>query len=221
MFFLDMKSPGVDVRPIRQANGESEFNDVFFTDVRIPDAQRLGGVNEGWGAVITTLMFERFSAGGGLNFAGWEDIMALARASSLQDPPTSTPAIQDGRVREAIADAWLNEKGLFLNNCRAVTALSRGQTPGPEFSIGKLVAARNAQQTAYLLFDLLGADGVRMQPAAESAPPSLFRAWMWGAAMRIAGGSEEIMRNIISERVLGLPPDIRVDKTAPFNELKG
>jgi alkylation response protein AidB-like acyl-CoA dehydrogenase len=131
------------------------------------------------------------------------------------------PAIEDGRVRERIADSWLAQQGLFLNNCRAVTALSRGQTPGPEFSIGKLVAAKAGQEAAYLLMDLLGPDGVRLHPAAPTAPENLYRSWMWGAAMRIAGGTEEIMRNILAERVLGLPPDIRVDKGVAFNQLKG
>lgn len=221
MFFLDMHAPGVEVRPIRQANGESEFNEVFLTDVCVPDTQRLGGVNDGWNAVVTTLMFERFGVGGGMDFAGWKELLQLARSATVTGPDGERAAIEDGCVRERIADSWLREQGLFLNNCRAVTALSRGQTPGPEFSIGKLVAARAGQETAYALFDLLAPDAVRMNPAANLAPPSLYRSWMWGAAMRIAGGTEEVMRNIIAERVLGLPPEVRVDKNIPFDQLKG
>ncbi|WP_439816253.1 acyl-CoA dehydrogenase family protein [Zavarzinia sp. CC-PAN008] len=215
-FWLDMKAPGVEVRPIKQASGHSEFNEVFFTDVRIPDTQRLGAINGGWKVVLATLMFERQSIGSGGGLPDAMDALRLARTTELD----GNPALQDGRVRQRVADWWLNNQGLKLNNFRALTALSKGQQPGPEFSIGKMIAAPQGQQVAYFLMDLLGHDAI--QTADDGiALDSVHYGWMWSVAMRIAGGTDEIMRNILAERVLGLPGDIRVDKDIPYNQLPG
>jgi len=216
-FWVDMKAPGVEVRPIKQATGMKEFNEVFFTDVRIPDSQRLGGIDEGWKVVVHTLMLERQAVGAGYaNIAGWRDAYDVARRSRY----AGRPALEDPRVRERLADAYLTEQALQLNNFQALTALSRGETPGPEFAIGKLIGASALQQLGYLMMDL---EGARALQVVEDDPVDarINYAWLWGAAARIAGGTDEIIKNILAERVLGLPPDIRLDKDRPFSEIPG
>jgi alkylation response protein AidB-like acyl-CoA dehydrogenase len=213
-FFLDMKSPGIEVRPIKQISGQSHFNEVFFTDVRIPDSQRLGPVGAGWQVSLTTLMNERLAVGEapGPDFT---EIFELARRIELEDGP----AIRDRSVREQLAEWYVRTEGLRLTKFRTMTALSRGETPGPEASIGKLVSASKLQEIAAFGLDLMGMAGVVSDPAAAPAEALFQQALLYSPALRIAGGSDEILRNIIAERVLGLPPDIRVDKDVPFNKL--
>jgi alkylation response protein AidB-like acyl-CoA dehydrogenase len=213
-FFLDMKSPGIEIRPIKQISGQSHFNEVFFTDVRIPDSQRLGPVGAGWQVSLTTLMNERLAVGEapGPDFT---EIFELARRIELEDGP----AIRDRSVREQLAEWYVRTEGLRLTKFRTMTALSRGETPGPEASIGKLVSASKLQEIAAFGLDLMGMAGVVSDPAAAPAEALFQQALLYSPALRIAGGSDEILRNIIAERVLGLPPDIRVDKDVPFNEL--
>ncbi|HVY85892.1 MAG TPA: acyl-CoA dehydrogenase family protein [Caulobacterales bacterium] len=214
MFFIDMKSPGVDVRPLRQATGAAEFNEVFFTDVVVPDSQRLGAVNEGWRVALTALMHERVMVMRTLPLPTYVDALRVARAAHID----GKPALEDARVRERIANWYLRDQGLKLNRFRGVTALSQGQPPGPEQSIGKVIAARQGQEIATFLIDLLGEDGLLV--GAEGANAALQRQWMWGAAMRVAGGSDEILKNIVAERVLGLGDEIRIDKDVPFSSLR-
>jgi alkylation response protein AidB-like acyl-CoA dehydrogenase len=213
-FFLDMKSPGVEVRPIKQISGTSNFNEVFFTDVRIPDAQRLGEVGAGWKVSLTTLMNERLAVGDAPG-PDFEDIFALARTLTLED----RPAIENPAVRERLADWYVKTQGLKYTKFRTLTALSRGQTPGPEASITKVVSANKLQEIASFGLDLLGMAGTVMD--ADLAPMNAWfqEALLYSPGLRIAGGSDEILRNIIAERVLGLPPDVRVDKDLPFNKL--
>ncbi len=214
-FFIDMKSPGIEVRPIHQMSGASNFNEVFFTDLRIPDAQRLGGVGQGWKVAITTLMNERMAAGE-TRRPDTRDLLDLARSVTTED---GTPAIQDRAVRERIAEWYAQSAGLTYTRFRTITALSRGETPGPENSIGKVVTASMQQGIAGFGMDLLGMAGAVMD---ESLAPmhALFQdALLSSPGMRIAGGTDEILRNIIAERVLGLPGDVRVDKDRPFNQL--
>jgi acyl-CoA dehydrogenase len=152
MFFLDMKSPGVEVRPIRQISGGANFNEVFFTDVRVPDAQRLGKVGDGWKVALTTLMNERLAVGlpsGGLDT---DELMALARDTELEDGP----AIRNQVVRGRIADWYVQQQGLKLTRYRTLTALSKGQTPGPESSIIKIVAAPKMQDMGAFAMELMG-----------------------------------------------------------------
>jgi alkylation response protein AidB-like acyl-CoA dehydrogenase len=213
-FFLDMKSPGIEIRPIKQISGQSHFNEVFFSDVRIPDSQRLGPVGAGWQVSLTTLMNERLAVGEapGPDFT---EIFELARRIELEDGP----AIRDRSVRDKLADWYVRTEGLRLTKFRTMTALSRGETPGPEASIGKLVSASKLQEIAAFGLDLMGMAGVVSDPAAAPAEALFQQALLYSPALRIAGGSDEILRNIIAERVLGLPPDIRVDKDVPFNKL--
>jgi alkylation response protein AidB-like acyl-CoA dehydrogenase len=213
-FFLDMRSPGIEVRRIRQISGASNFNEVYFTDVPVPDGQRLGAVGQGWGVALTTLMNERLAIGD-IRGPDFDEIFALARAIDLE----GGPAIENAAVRERLADWYVRAQGLRWTRFRTMTALSRGQTPGPESSIGKLVNAAKAQEIASFALDLLDMGGAMMDPELAPLRAAFQEALLYSPGGRIAGGTDEILRNIIAERVLGLPPDVRVDKDVPFNEL--
>ncbi len=214
MFFLDMRSPGVEVRPIKQASGHSGFNEVYFTNVRIPDSQRLGKVNDGWNVSLTTLMNERFSIGARLA-TGVPEFFDFASGAKLAD---GSLAIDDPAVRARLAHWAARANGLKYTAWRAISALSRGERPGPENSIGKLVAAPMMQDIAMYALELQGPMGAVARDDA-SAEGKLYQMLYSAIGMRIAGGTDEVMRNIIAERVLGLPGDIRVDKDAPFNQI--
>ena len=214
MFILDMKSAGVEVKPIKQANGMQEFNEVFFTNVRIPDSQRLGAVGDGWNVSLTTLMNERLSIGARLA-TGFPELFDYCSELITADGP----ALNDRAVRSKLAHWAVKDSGLKYTSYRAVSALSKGQRPGPENSIGKLVAGSMLQEIAAFAMELDGAAGVLSDPA-EAGAGGRFQAMLLSSpAMRIAGGTDEILRNIIAERVLGLPGDIRVDKDVPFNQI--
>jgi alkylation response protein AidB-like acyl-CoA dehydrogenase len=213
-FFLDMKSPGIDIRPIKQISGHAHFNEVFFSDVRIPDSQRLGAVGQGWQVSLTTLMNERLAVGEAPG-PDFNEIFELARSLELD----GARAIDNAAVRDKLADWYVRTQGLKYTKFRTMTALSRGQTPGPEASIGKLVSASKLQEIASFGMDLLGQAGIMTDEQAMPANALFQQALLYSPALRIAGGSDEILRNIIAERVLGLPGDVRVDKDAPFNQL--
>jgi alkylation response protein AidB-like acyl-CoA dehydrogenase len=214
MFFLDMKSPGVEVRPIKQASGRSDFNEVYFTGVRIPDRQRLGAVNDGWNVSLTTLMNERMSIGAGVS-TGFPELFEFCCNLRLEDGL----AIDDPGVRSKLANWAVRASGLKYTSMRAISALSRGERPGPENSIGKLVAGSMIQDVTTYALDLQGAAGVLSGPE-EAEVAGKFQAMLLRApGTRVEGGTDEIMRNIIAERVLGLPGDIRVDKDVPFNKI--
>ena len=213
-FFLSMRSPGIETRRIKQISGASHFNEVYFADVRIPDRQRLGSVGGGWGVAITTLMNERL-ASGDLRGPDFEEVFALARRVSLEDGP----AIANAAVRERLADLYVRTQGVRLTRFRTMTALSRGETPGPENSIGKLVNAPKAQEIASFAMDLLDIGGVVMDKEMAPMRAAFQEALLTSPGGRIAAGTDEILRNIIAERVLGLPPDVRVDRDAPFDQL--
>jgi alkylation response protein AidB-like acyl-CoA dehydrogenase len=214
MFFVDMHARGVEVRPIKQANGQHGFNEVFFSDVRIPDRQRLGGVGDGWRVALTTLMNERLAIGSGMP-TGFEEIFQWC--ISLHQ--SGARVFDDRAVRARLATWAARRNGLKYTAARAITALSRGATPGPENSIGKLVAGSTMQEIAEFALGLAGALGVVNDPDA-AADGGRFQAMLLRApATRLEGGTDEILRNIIAERVLGLPPDIRLDKDVPFNRI--
>jgi acyl-CoA dehydrogenase len=215
MFYLSMKAPGVEVRPIKQASGASGFNEIFFTDVKIPDSQRVGEVGQGWQVALTTLMHERLAVGGGQG--GGLDVpqlLQLARTLELEDGP----AIKNAAVREKIADWYVRSAGLKYTTLRTMTALSRGQQPGPEASIAKVVVASKLQDLSAFAMELEGEAGAL---TGNDAPMNgMFQqGWLSAPGLRIAGGTDEILRNIIAERVLGLPGDVRVDKDVPFNKV--
>ena len=214
-FFLDMNSPGVEVRPIRQLSGGSEYCEVFFTDVRVPDSQRLGGVNDGWRMALATLMEERFPvsdpAGGG---PGLNELIRLAQSVRQG----KTMAIDNAAVRNQIADWFVTENGIRAFNLRARDKIAKGGAAGPEGSLNKLVIASRLRKGGAYAIDLMGLGGLIGKPGGFRANDFTV-AWMEGHAMRIAGGTDEILRNIIAERILQLPPDVRVDKEVAFNEL--
>ena len=195
MFVVDMHQPGVDVQPIRQMGGEAEFNQVFLDNVRVPDSNRIGAVNGGWKVALTTLGQERSTAGG-LAFLEWETLLDLAR-TTMKD---GQPAIEDGRVRERLAECWLNTFGMRLMSYRSQTVLARGAVPGPEESMAKLIITQQGQRSA-----------IEWHAVEHS--------FFWAPAFRIAGGADEILKNILAERVLGLPADVRVDRDIPFNRI--
>ena len=213
-FFLDMKSPGVEIRPIKQISGGANFNEVFFNDVRIPDEQRLGAVGQGWQVSLTTLMNERAAIGGG-GGVGFDRVFRLAQEVTIDD----RPAIENAQVRSALANWFCQESGLQYTGYRSLTALSRGETPGPENSIGKYVGASKTQDMASFAMDLLEMSGVLQEPQSAFAGGMYPGTYMGSPGLRIAGGSDEIMLNILAERVLGMPQDIRPDKGVPFSEI--
>ena len=213
-FFLDMRSPGIEIRRIKQISGQSNFNEVYFTDVRIPDGQRLGAVGQGWGVALTTLMNERATAGE-TRGPDFDEILALAEKTELE----TGPAIDDAAVRERLADWYVRRQGLRWTRFRVMTALSRGGTPGPENSINKLVSAPQAQDMAAFALDLMDAGGAVMDPDVAFMKAAFQDSLLNAPGMRIAAGTDEILKNIIAERVLGLPADVRVDKDLPFKEV--
>ena len=215
-FYLDMKSPGVEIKPIRQISGDSNFNEVYFTDVRIPDSQRMGNVGDGWKVSLTTLMNERASIGSGGGGVKFQTLKDLAQTVNIGD----RPAIEDSAVRAKLASWYVEEAGLKYTSFRTLSAISRGETPGPENSIGKLVGARKAQDMASYAIDLLEQQGIVRDAEFDKNFGSLFQdTYMAIPGLRIAGGTDEIMANIIAERVLGLPQEPRADKGIPFNEV--
>ena len=214
MFFLDMKSPGIEIRPIKQVNGQSGFNEVYFTDVRIPDSQRLGKVGDGWAASLTTLMNERLSIGAGMP-TGFPELLDFCTTLETVDGP----AIDDRNVRSKLATWAVRTSGLKYTAFRSISALSKGETPGPENSIGKLVAGPTMQEIATFALDLQGEAGALLNPDQAAAKARFQAMLLRSPATRVEGGTDEILRNIIAERVLGLPADIRVDKSVPFNQI--
>jgi alkylation response protein AidB-like acyl-CoA dehydrogenase len=206
-FIVDMHSPGVEIRQIKQINGGSGFNEVFFSDVKIPDSQRLGRVGDGWRVALTTLMNERASIGGGGGGLRVDDLIRTAKNAEWN----GKPALEDGAVRQKIADFFVRSSGLKYTGYRTLTALSRGTTPGPESSIGKLVGAPLGQEVAAFAMELQGIAGSALGDAQE--------AYLGSPGLRIAGGTDEIMRNILAERVLRLPPEPRLDKDTAFRDV--
>jgi alkylation response protein AidB-like acyl-CoA dehydrogenase len=223
-FVLDMKAEGVEVRPLRQITGEAEFNEVFLTDVRVPDAQRLGDVGDGWRVAQTTLMNERVAIGGGAvpREAG---VMGAVVATWRTRPELRTPAARDELMR-----LWVEAEVTRLAGLRLGQQLAAG-APGPEGSAAKLAYARLNQEISSFELDLLGADGLRYdgwstetwRTERPTSTDFLGRSpgyrYLRAKGNSIEGGTSEILRNIIAERVLGLPGEIRVDKSVPWKDL--
>lgn len=209
MFIVDMKAPGVEVRPIHQASGGSEFNEVYFTDVRIPDSDRLGEPGQGWKVALVTLMNERLAVGGSPG-PDWQEIMDYARDAGT---------LSDQAFREKLADWYVAAQGYKLTKFRTQTALSRGETPGPENSIGKIITANHLQDICNSAVEMQDHYGIINDPDKAPADAIFQESLMWAPGLRIAGGTDEILKNIIAERVLGLPSDVRVDKDKAFSEL--
>jgi len=211
MFVVDLKADGVLVRPLRQMNGAAEFNEVFFDDVVVPDSERLGEPGEGWRVALTTLMSERLSLGGSGGDVGvpLERItahVAAALAGLTED--------RQALVRQRLGRAVVDSLGVRYTGYRRLSVLSRGGMPGPEASAGKLAGTRVARELADLAVRLLGPDA--LYAGDDDAGWQALAAGLPG--MAIAGGTDEVLRNIIGERVLGLPAEPRADKTIPFRD---
>jgi alkylation response protein AidB-like acyl-CoA dehydrogenase len=218
-FVVDMRAPGVEVRPLRQMTGDAEFNEVYFTDVRVPDSERLSPVGEGWRGAIVTLMNERVSIGGGVPSRGGGAISAALRIWE------KTPQARRGPVlRDKLARLWIESEVLRLNNMRAAAKSALG-TPGPEGSIGKLGGAEFNKRVYEFCEDLLGAEGMlygsyeMRRPEGAMEVRSTQQMFLRSRANSIEGGTSEVMRNILGERVLGLPGDVRVDKAIPWSQV--
>ena len=201
MFVIDMRDPAIEIRPLRQMTGGASFNEVFINELRVPDSHRLGDVDEGWGVALTTLMNERMSigtgmGGGGSSLGSFTRLVALAQHFGRNTDPV---------VRQQLADIYMHANASRWNNLRGLAKIKSGQTPGPEMSIAKLTGTLNGLRTASVVGELLGP-----RLTADTGEWGTF-AWselivgLPGA--RIAGGTDEVMRNIIGERVLGLPKD--------------
>jgi|TARA_B100001939_G_scaffold80357_1_gene68150 alkylation response protein AidB-like acyl-CoA dehydrogenase len=211
-FFVDMKSPGIEVKPIKQITGGSSFNEVYFTDVEIPDSQRLGEIGDGWKVAITTLMNERLAVGDA-DGCDVEDAFKWAKTQDNQ----GEPLLNDKAARESIADWYCEASGLKNTKLRTMSALSKGDTPGPEASITKIVSAGKLQDIGNF-----GIDSMDMTGMLKTDDPDIRRfqnAWLGAPGLRIAGGTDEILRNIIAERVLGLPQDPRADKGVAYKDI--
>ena len=220
-FALDMKSPGVDVRPLRQITGEAEFNEVYMTDVRVPDADRIGAEGEGWRAALTTLMNERTAiggSGGGGNAPkpGSGPIAELISAYSA-NADTLAPG-----VRDDVMALYARSEVLRLTNWRAAQAAKSGN-PGPEGSVGKAVGAILNQDISEAVLDVMGPAGqinydftFRRPTIAALTGGTAGHAFLRARANTIEGGTTEIMKNILGEQVLGLPGEPRSDKDIPW-----
>ena len=214
MFWIDMKAPGVEVRPIHQMSGGSNFNEVYFTDLRVKDSQRLGAVGEGWKVALVTLMNERLAVGGSTG-PNYPEILELARSTVTE----TGSALANDAFREKLADWYVQAEGLKLTRFRTMTALSRGQTPGPESSIGKIISANQLQDLSNAAIELEDQFGIITDTAIAPLEAAFQQSLMWAPGLRIAGGTDEILKNIIAERVLGLPGDVRVDKDVAFKDM--
>ena len=214
MFWIDMKAPGVEVRPIHQMSGGSNFNEVYFTDLRVKDSQRLGAVGDGWKVALVTLMNERLAVGGSTG-PNYPEIMELARSTVTE----TGSALANDAFREKLADWYVQAEGLKLTRFRTMTALSRGQTPGPESSIGKIISANQLQDLSNAAVELEDQFGIITDTAIAPLEAAFQQSLMWAPGLRIAGGTDEILKNILAERVLGLPGDVRVDKDVAFKDM--
>ena len=220
-FIVDMASPGVEIRPLYQITGEAEFNEVYFTDVRIPDDQRISDVGDGWRVTLTTLMNERVAIGSNVTPRGAGPI---AQAVEVWKKSESHDRVK----RDKLTKLWIEAEAMRLTNMRASDGRKRG-VPGPEGSTGKLHWADLNKKIAEFTVDLLGADGMLLpggytmtRPDEAGVGPNrqaAQRAFLRSRANSIEGGTSEVMRNILGERVLGLPGEPRVDKDLPWKDV--
>jgi alkylation response protein AidB-like acyl-CoA dehydrogenase len=222
-FALDMHAPGVEVRPLRQMTGEAEFNEVYLTEVRVPDADRVGDVGEGWRVAMTTLSNERSTIGGGggppvRGSGSIAEAMRIWQQAGMDRGPVA---------RDRLMRSWIESEVLRLTNMRASQNRKAGN-PGPEGSIAKLMFAEVNKRTYELCIDLLGSDALigydytmrRSEALGLVGPPgSARKMFIRSRANSIEGGTSEIQRNILGERILGLPGDVRVDKEMPWSQV--
>jgi len=207
-FLVDMRSSGIEVRPLRQITGVAHFNETFLTDVHIPTENVVGEVNGGWGVTQTTLMAERVLIGGGMGL-GFRDFLELARHYGRTE---------DAGVRQGLAASYTRSEMLRWLGERARAAMKAGKPMGPESSVAKLAISQHVFENGNLALAIEGAAGMLYEgDAFENGFWQQQFLGQWG--IRIGGGTEQVQRNILGERMLGLPPEARPDKTEPFREI--
>jgi alkylation response protein AidB-like acyl-CoA dehydrogenase len=217
-FVVDMQDPTVEVRPLRQMTGEAEFNEVYFTDTRVPDHERLGQVGDGWRVSLTTLMNERVSIGGSIPQRGSGPIASLVKEFQKLSPERREAELDE------VMKLWSRAEVLRLTNIRAAQMRKVGD-PGPEGSIGKLASAELNKDIWSKVMNIMGADGMlygsyeMVRPETAMGYDSLQKAFLRSRANSIEGGTTEVMKNILGERVLGLPGDVRVDRDVPWSQV--
>ncbi len=207
MFIVPMDAPGVTVRGLRQISGEAEFNEVFFDDVELDEGAVVGGVGNGWGTALTTLMFERVTIGLGSEGLGYNSTRFAAAIAADET------ARRDPEVRHKLGEIAAELLAVRFTGYRTLTALQKGQIPGPEAGLAKVTIVNGAIKAGDLIADVLGPDALD-----EDSQWAYMISFLPG--LKSAGGTEEILRNTIGERVLGLPPEPRLDKGIPFSELR-
>lgn len=218
-FVVDMEAPGVEIRPLRQMTGEAEFNEVYFTDTRISDAEMLGKPGDGWRVSLTTLMNERVSIGGTIPQKGSGTIAHLT--TTWKGLPAES---KDASSLDEVMKLWSRAEVLRLTNIRANQMRKMGD-PGPEGSIGKMASADLNKDIYAMVMNLLGADGMlygsyeMIRPETAMGSDTLQKAFLRSRANSIEGGTTEVMKNILGERVLGLPGDVRVDREVPWSQV--
>ena len=226
-FILDMKSPGVEIRPLFQITGDAEFNEVFFTDVRVPAANLLGEVGDGWRVATTTLMNERVALGGNTAERGTGNISVLLKA--WKERGANLAPAEHKVMRDRVTQLWIESEVIRLTTIRARSKATTGN-PGPEGSVGKLASAELNLRLWSTAMDLLGPDAMMHEPGyplkrveGQSGLGSytISKSFLRSRANTIEGGTSEIMRNILGERVLGLPGEPRVDKDLPWKNIPG
>jgi alkylation response protein AidB-like acyl-CoA dehydrogenase len=214
-FIVDMTTPGIETRPIRQISGASEFNETFLTDVRIPDANRIGAEGEGWACCMTVLMGERL--GSGAHRSGVEPLIDYAAATP---DGHGGNMLDDRAIRQQLAEALAEEQGERFFQARLRTMVSKGENPGALAGMVKLAYAGRYQKTNGLALELRGLAGIAPE-AGDTATGDVQYDYIYSTVMRIAGGADEVLRNQIAERVLGMPGEVRMDKDVPFETLNG
>ncbi|MCB0978160.1 MAG: acyl-CoA dehydrogenase family protein [Acidimicrobiales bacterium] len=208
-FLVDMTTPGFDIRPLKQMTGSEHFSEVFIDEVRIPHANVLGEVNGGWACAITTLSNERGLIAGGNKSSDTVALIELARKRGRSQDPV---------LRQMIVDCWIRQQIQRFHGYRLQTALSKGVPPGPETSVMKLFAAEYLRRLGNASEQLLGPEGTLLDESAPAGTEWQTR-FLFAPSIRIAGGSNEVQRNIMAERVLGLPGEPRTDRDVPFRDL--
>jgi len=216
-FIIDMQAPGVEVRPLVQITGDAEFNEVFMTEVRVPDANRLGPEGEGWGVATTTLMNERVALSGAgsvgaANVGGGpaDDLVRRAKENGKWDDPV---------VRDAVMQQVVESRLIKITNLRSASARRSGKQPGPEGSVTKLLQAEHNQRLQALAVDLLGPSGTAWTGGDTAAPAQIVRGFLRARANTIEGGTSEVMRNILGDRVLGLPREPDPSRELPWSQV--
>jgi alkylation response protein AidB-like acyl-CoA dehydrogenase len=217
-FLVDMHTPGITVRPLRQLGGRSEFNEVFFDDVHIADTWRVGPVNGGWKVAITTLSNERLALAGNAG-VGRNVVAPLLRLAKQITGSNGRPLIEDLAFRAKLASYQATVAGIDHIGNRILTALSRGENPGAEATIGKMTLTRLLQELSEFGMDLAGVAGGVVDRDTDPDLYEIQQGFFLAPGYRMGGGTEEIGKNIIAERVLGLPPEFRPDKGVSFNQI--